>query len=215
MLDIPLSLSFFLTLKLCVSDLDFQEGMIFVDRPKGQESAYIYMNPNLQETLDTYVHYHRPKPENLKDRDRLFIRPHRGNIPAHALTYDSIRSLIRKYRGWSGLPLPPHSFRRAVVTHLFINGHSAEGIQTLTLHKSAETLRRHYFNPSEKQKRAIVADLSGNETLQVLQKGPKRNLTDSGCTFPENGVYGGPLHSDSSSQKKKPPEPREMDIGYC
>ena len=122
------------TVKLRVSDLDSQRGVIRVGDGKGGKDRYAMFSKRLQAVLRAYWRAARPK-------EFLFPSWREG----HHLTSGALASACRDAARNSGLPkrITAHTLRHSFATHLLEQGTDTRVIQALLGHGRIDTTARY------------------------------------------------------------------------
>lgn len=143
-------------LALEVNDIDLPNNVIVIKDKKAKQIRVIHINPELKPTLQKWIDYRQPKDDNEKS---LFLSPFEKK-PSETYIYN----VVKRYAIKSGInrSVYIHLFRKSAITHLAEKGKTAFEIQTLSRHKSVDSLK-HYVNISSKHQKEIANSLSINK----------------------------------------------------
>ncbi len=135
--------------KLRLSDLDTDRGMIHIRQSKGKQDRYAMYSPALKTKFAEYTEYY-------KLRDWLFP----GADPDRHLSVRSAQKVFDRARdaGEIKKDVTIHSLRHAFATHLLEDGVDLRYIQELLGHKSSKTTEM-YTHVARKQIRNIRSPL--------------------------------------------------------
>jgi integrase/recombinase XerD len=121
------------------SDIQWSKGLVFVRRAKLYKERFVPMSKIVFSDLQTYSKRYRS--EILKRYGRLsessFIVSKKGQRMCSNGIYERLQNIARK----AGIltPLPLHSLRHSIATHLLENGLSLESIAAFLGHSSLES----------------------------------------------------------------------------
>ncbi len=122
-----------------ISDIQWNNGLIYVKHAKFKQHRYVPMNPFVQRDLEVYnFRYRIPilKRMGMLNESALLISQHGRRLTGNAV-YSRIQYLAKKAR--LNVPLSLHSLRHSIATHLLENGLSLENISLFLGHKSLES----------------------------------------------------------------------------
>lgn len=114
-----------------ISDIDLDQGKIFVDRGKGDKDRYVLFRDDFRLTLKAYIESLRGGHEYLFESTQK--RPY---------SPERIRQLTREYAVAAGITerVHPHAFRHVALTQLAKEGMTDAQIQLVSGHSSRDSL---------------------------------------------------------------------------
>jgi len=131
------------------SDIQWSKGIVFVKRAKLCKERFVPMSKKVFTDLEVYSKRYRSKILKLHGRpsEKSFIISRQGKrICANAI-YERLQNVARS----AGVktPLPLHSLRHSIATHLLENGLSLESISSFLGHSSLESTQiyTHLVSP--------------------------------------------------------------------
>lgn len=122
-----------------VSDIQWNNGLLYVKHAKLMQERYVPMNPSVQRDLEIYnFRYRIPLLKRIGKtcEPALLITQEGRRITGNAV-YSRMQNLARK--AGVELPLSLHTLRHSIATHLLENGLSIENISQFLGHKSLES----------------------------------------------------------------------------
>lgn len=122
-----------------ISDIQWNNGVIYVKHAKLMQERYVPMNPAVQRDLEIYNYRYRIpllRKQGLMNEPAFLISQQGSRLTGNA-AYSRIQNLARK----AGLviPLSWHSLRHSIATHLLENGLLLENISQFLGHRSLES----------------------------------------------------------------------------
>ena len=128
-----------LTLKVHHADLD--DKTLYIRKAKGGKQRVVPTGKTAVRFLKAYLKKIRPHHARKQPRQRRLFLNHSGR----AMTAESVRAALRKYRLKAGItkPVSPHTFRRTCATHLLQQGADIRYIQKLLGHRSLKTTQAY------------------------------------------------------------------------
>jgi integrase/recombinase XerC len=128
---------------LNLEDVDFIEHLVRV-KGKGGKERIVPLGRQAAAVIERYLKaaesLRKKKQRNEKRGGALFV-----NFRGERLTSRSVRSIVKRYAGRSGLPsdTSPHSMRHSFATHLMDGGADLRSVQELLGHASLSTTQRY------------------------------------------------------------------------
>lgn len=122
-----------------ISDIQWNTGVVYVKKAKNARVRFVPMSFKVQNDIKTYIRNFRIPllPKKRKSREQaLLISEHGCRI-----TGNSVYSRLQHMASKAGLtlPIPLHSLRHSIATHLLSNGMDLENIGMFLGHKSMES----------------------------------------------------------------------------
>ncbi len=124
-------------LALEVYHADLADKVLYIRRGKGRKQRVVPLGKSAAGWLREYLQKIRGHYARKRSRQRCLFLLNTGA----AMTADSLRNSLRKYRLQAGIlkPVSPHVFRRTCATHLLQAGADVRHIQKLLGHRSLKT----------------------------------------------------------------------------
>jgi integrase/recombinase XerD len=121
------------------SDIQWSKGIVFVKRAKLCKERFVPMSKSVFTDLEIYSKRYRSKILKRQGRpsEKSFIISQQGTRICSNAIYERLQNVARK----AGVktPLPLHSLRHSIATHLLENGLSLESISSFLGHSSLES----------------------------------------------------------------------------
>jgi integrase/recombinase XerD len=139
---------------LKIGDVDFEQGLIFLERSKNGKDRVVPVGRRALEWTERYIDDVRPRYAKENSDGYVFINHKTGE----RLTVWGIRWAIQETLRRSGLsPIKTYSLRGTAATHLLVSGMNVAHISRLLGHSNVRTTQ-HYLDVDLKQlKREIKA----------------------------------------------------------
>ncbi len=124
-------------LALEVYHADLADKVLYIRKGKGRKQRVVPLGKSAAGWLREYLQKIRGHYAQKRPRQRCLFLLNTGA----AMTADSLRNSLRKYRLQAGIlkPVSPHVFRRTCATHLLQAGADVRYIQKLLGHRSLKT----------------------------------------------------------------------------
>jgi integrase/recombinase XerD len=124
-------------LALEIYHVDLADKTLYIRKGKGRKQRAVPFGKVAMRRLKEYLKKIRPYHAKKNPRQRRLFLNHSGR----ALTAESVRAALRKYRLQAGItkPVSPHMFRRSCATHLLQQGVDIRYIQKLLGHRHLRT----------------------------------------------------------------------------
>jgi integrase/recombinase XerD len=128
-------------LSLEVYHVDLADKTLYIRKGKGKKQRVVPLGKAATARLREYLKKIRPYYAKKSPRQRRLWLNHSGR----ALSAESIRAALRKYRLEAGItkPVSPHTFRRSCATHLVAAGADIRYIQKLLGHRHLKTTQSY------------------------------------------------------------------------
>jgi integrase/recombinase XerD len=128
-------------LNLEIYHADLKDKTLYIRKGKGKKQRVVPLGKATTGWLRQYLKKIRPGHAKKHPRQRRLFVNHSGR----AMTEESVRAALRKYRIKAGItkPVSPHVFRRSCATHLLQQGADIRYIQKLLGHRSLKTTQAY------------------------------------------------------------------------
>jgi integrase/recombinase XerD len=128
-------------LALEIYHADLKDKVLYIRKGKGKKQRVVPLGKTATGWLKEYLEKIRPYYARKQPRQRRLWLNHSGR----ALTAESVRAALRKYRIEAGItkPVSPHVFRRSCATHLLQAGADIRYIQKLLGHRHLKTTQSY------------------------------------------------------------------------
>ena len=125
---------------LKITDIDFKERTLFIDKSKGEKDRLVPVGNTALRWLAEYIQNFRPRYMKYERHEYVFVSHKTGGpLTVWGLRYAVRETLIRS--GFS--PFPPYSLRSASATALFLGGMDVAYIGKLLGHVELRTTQRY------------------------------------------------------------------------
>jgi len=124
------------TVKLCMTDIDWKEGKIFINDGKGRKDRVVPVGQNALRVLKQYIEYGRSRLKNIVDREYLYL-----SFSGKKLNVSNIGRLLKKHteKLYPGMRIFPHMLRHSFATHMLEAGANIKHIKDILGHSNMET----------------------------------------------------------------------------
>jgi len=140
--------------ELKISDIDFKQGLIFIEQSKNRKDRIVPVGRNALAWIEKYLQEVRSRYIKDKSHSYLFINHKTGE----RLTVWGVRWAIQESLRRSGIkPIKPYSLRVTSATHLLLNGMNIVYISKLLGHSSIKTTRGYLHVDLKNLKQEINA----------------------------------------------------------
>jgi len=147
---------------LKISDVDFEQGLLFLEQSKGQKDRLVPVGKTALFWLHRYIHAVRPRYLKGKAHGFVFVS-HKSGEP---LTVHGIRWAVQESLRRSGLaPIKTYSLRESAATHLLQRGMGVLPISKLLGHERIQTTLVYLRFPL----RDLAAELSSKHPRRHLE----------------------------------------------
>jgi len=123
--------------KLNISDIDFNEKVIFIRQGKGGKDRIVPCTDTALEFLKEYITKVRPALSYFNSRQKVLFLSRSGK----RFTAGAFRKMLAKYLKKSQIKkrISPHSFRHSFATHLLAGGANIRYVQEILGHEELST----------------------------------------------------------------------------
>lgn len=122
-----------------ISDIQWSAGVVYIKKAKNGRVRFVPMSFKIQNDIKTYIRKYRIPLllEKRKSREQALLISEHG----YRITGNSVYSRLQHMASKAGLtlPIPLHSLRHSIATHLLSNGMDLENIAKFLGHRSLES----------------------------------------------------------------------------
>lgn len=137
-------------ISLQVSDVNLDEGFVFIRESKGNKDRYVPFYPSLSIRIKEYKTQSRSKLLGKETHDYLFVNQKGKQLTSRGVQY---RLDIAGAKSGLKMKLHPHMLRHSFATHLLDNGADLRVVQELLGHASLSTTQIYTHVSQEKLKK--------------------------------------------------------------
>lgn len=170
--DTGLRLSELLNLKLSCIDLPVGEMTVI---GKGNKERKVPMGAQAKKALIDYLSKERPKPQNPRDEDRVYL-----TAESNPVSQVVVHKMFQRVRKAAGVPrLHPHVCRHTFAVRYLVHGGDVFSLQKILGHSSLEMTRRYVNLASDdiKDKHRRFSPMDNLNYRTVTRRGrPKRRI---------------------------------------